>query len=224
MGRGLTTVPWSAKKEYVTVEQAFETSLDDLIDAGSLSPSQAAQLTFHLLRTLRAVHRTKLIHGDIRPHHIRFNGDWTLAEWKAADPQPEPYLIDFGDSVGSDGKCDGIAGCLNSFLLCSFQTTHTRWSSRNAHRRKPLWEIDDVETVLYSILRATGKDPWVELDHDNDEFVRMKEEFWSRASKLPPHSSELPFPGFEDIAKHVVDLGHHMNINYVNYAAFEGML
>lgn len=211
-GFGRSHVPWSSEQKLILVEQFFPMDLDQVLKQVSVTSSQVAQLTFDLLKTLQAAHDQNIIHGDIHPNNIMFEANGTM-----------PYLIDWGQSLTADGECDRLTDCMASFLACFRQGHKVSTMTRNGHRHYQLWEIDDIEAVLYVSLLATGLCPWAHVE-EPERSLELKEKFWSRIlSDDQWDPSEMPFTGFRDIARHAAKLVDRRpnEINYIDYPAFD---
>ncbi|WP_437737466.1 AAA family ATPase [Sorangium sp. So ce1335] len=82
----------------LVMEDAGDVSVDRLIRSGYLDLQRSLELSLGMARVLAAVHRKRVIHKDIKPHHFFTRADGSLV------------LVDFGLATRLSEKVDALSG------------------------------------------------------------------------------------------------------------------
>ena len=133
-------------------------------------------VALQLIDRIEALHKIGYIHRDIKPDNMAVG---------MKDKNKTIYLIDFGLSKDMSsplspdqkGKMIGTLG----FMSC------------RCHQGKPLTQLDDMESFLYSIIYMIKGDlPWMKMNisskADYHKIKLMKEklgESWFKSNKIP---------------------------------------
>ena len=157
---------WDGRRvHYVATENLVGGSVRDLRDRGrQLSPSQAVMVGLDACRALDAVHRSGLIHGDIRPTSLVFGADGRLR------------LVDLG--LGSLMAGDAWAD------LATMDVERARYAAPEQAAGGAAVAKSDVYSLCLCLLEAvTGSLPFV-----GDSTVAT---LANRIDKLMPVSADL---------------------------------
>ena len=78
--------PWSHGRPYLVLEAADGSDLGRLVARGRLDPQTVEEIAVELLRALEVVHEAGIVHRDIKPQNIVWNGALKLTDFGLAVP------------------------------------------------------------------------------------------------------------------------------------------
>ena len=125
----------------------------------------------NLLPKIEYLSQKKVIHRDIKPENIT----WGIINSGSILNFNELYLIDYGESI----SLEEIENDINQDKR-NFRCGTPRYMSINCHKNLLPTSLDDIESLLYSLMYLAKIDlPWINMDFPNilknKEILRLKE-------------------------------------------------
>lgn len=196
------------KKKFMTLAMPrMDFSLEDQMSKYLfLDVNAMRKLTAQMLMGLRDIHYLGFVHCDLKPANIMFKT--TVPKWAYRDMNGfvEPshiksqlQFIDFGLAEKFTKN--------KSATSMRFQPKGTpNYMSRNCHEGRPLTRRDDLESVVYIVIKCINSSlPWQNMKPTKDTpmnklLLEMKEKYWG-----PKLSEGLPAE-FQELVKTITEM------------------
>lgn len=143
---GLLGVGWTSEPPYYVMEYLENGSLDNLLQAGPLTPLEVQRIVTGVLQGLIHAHGSGILHCDLKPANVLLDQDF------------EPRLCDFGQSRLSYEQ-DPALGTL--FYMAPEQADLSAIPDAR-------WDVYALGALMYHML--VGVPPY--KDEDNEQLVR----------------------------------------------------
>lgn len=164
----------SAKNPWYAVEYISDMSLSDVLkSAGSFTGKNWWNLAQNLLMALVAIHKSEVIHRDLKPQNIMISKDI-------------PKLIDFGLAKPISEGIDGSGNTAHNQVLGTpyFMSPEQSVSTKDVDEKTDIWAIG------VTLIEAAGHNAWDATDsHEIMQLIR--EGKTPNMSKLDPSQKAL---------------------------------
>ncbi|WP_437517894.1 AAA family ATPase [Sorangium sp. So ce1099] len=163
----------------LVMEDAGDVSVDRLIRSGYLDLGRSLELALSMARVLAAVHRKRVIHRDIKPHHFFVK-----------DSDGSLVLVDFGAATRLSQKVDALSAATRpEGTLAYIAPEQTGRMNRRVDARSDLYSLGVTLYELFTgVLPFDTSDP-LELVHSH--IARAPRAPTTHRPDLPPVVSEI---------------------------------
>jgi serine/threonine protein kinase len=173
---------WYGEQPYIVMRYMSEGSLDDRLAKGELKLTEMAHILKRVSEALDAAHAKNIIHRDVKPSNILFDGtgeaflsDFGIAKSKPIADEDGEWLVGTpaymspeqvkGETV--DGRADVYALGVTLYRLLTGQLPFSNSSTTaliNAHVEMPIPDVREVKANIPAVwqevvAKAMAKDP-----------------------------------------------------------------
>jgi serine/threonine protein kinase len=173
---------WHGEQPYIVMRYMSEGSLDDRLAKGEIKLTEMAHILKRVSEALDAAHAKNIIHRDVKPSNILFDGtgeaflsDFGIAKSKPITDEEGEWLVGTpaymspeqvkGETV--DGRSDVYALGVTLYRLLTGQLPFSSNSTTalvNAHVDKPIPDVRKVKANIPAVwqevvAKAMAKDP-----------------------------------------------------------------